>query len=96
MPLLQRPLINPHATLITLFINAVLEAQIGFQQEVPPPTDMPTLHRVFGYLPLLETPLGQYDPKIIKLKLAETSFASLTTSLTCKQPSKTPVPSFSN
>ncbi len=71
VPLLQRPLISPHATLITLFINTVLEAQIGFQQEVPPLTDMPTPHRVLSYLPLPETPLSQYDPKIIKLRLAD-------------------------
>ena len=71
VPLLQGPLINPHATLITLLINAVLETLTGSLHEMPSMSHMPTLHRALEYLPLQEAPLSQYDPKFIKLRVAD-------------------------
>ena len=71
VPLLQGPHINPHATLITLFMNAVIETLNETQSEMPSLMHMPTLHRVLSYLPLQELPVNQYHPNVIKLRVAD-------------------------
>ena len=64
VPLLHWPLVNPHATLITLFMNAVHETidQVQIAQ--------PTMSLVREYMPLKTKPFGPYDPEMIKLAFA--------------------------
>ena len=68
VPLLHGPLVNPHATLITLFMNAVHET-IG-QGQMAQMAQMPTMARLREYMPLKTKPFGPYDPQMIKLAFA--------------------------
>jgi hypothetical protein len=76
MPLLQGPLINPNATLITLFINAVDE-NITDQDRIADITQhSPTTKRLLKYLPPEGGPTNPFDPKIIKFSYARDSVAT--------------------
>lgn len=71
LPLLHGPLINPHATLIVLFMNAVEETMTNQDRiaEVTPHSQ--TTQRLSKYLPIKGPPSGiTYDPRIIKMSLA--------------------------
>ncbi|KAK2829922.1 hypothetical protein FQN49_007126 [Arthroderma sp. PD_2] len=67
MPLLQTPLENPHATLITLFMNAV-EMALTDQERVQglAARNSPAAKHLHQYLPLRGGPTSRYDPKVIK------------------------------
>jgi hypothetical protein len=70
VPLLQGPLINPHATLITLFMNAV-EESITKQDRISNLTlHDPTTKRLLQYLPRKGMPVSSFDPEIIKFSYA--------------------------
>ncbi|KAL7949531.1 hypothetical protein V8C42DRAFT_341487 [Trichoderma barbatum] len=60
-PLLQAPLIKPHATLITLFRNAVLENMTRQDKVLDMLTYSPTTKLVLKYLSLKEIPVNNYD-----------------------------------
>lgn len=71
-PLLQPPSVNPHATLITLFLNAV--AEIGMMNQSIPgrraTSHRQALQRLMGYMPdLLTSCASSYpnSPEIAKL-----------------------------
>lgn len=51
IPLLQRPGVNPHATLITLFMNAVDENMTHQDQIASLSPNSPETKRLFKYLP---------------------------------------------
>jgi hypothetical protein len=67
MPLLQEPLINPHATLITLLMNIVDEDISDQDRMADAAPQSPTAKRLLKYL-LLEglPPNNHSDPRIIK------------------------------
>lgn len=70
VPLLQAPLENPHATLITLFMNAVDETltdQDKLRDLTPHST---TIKRLLKYLPQKEDQLPAMIPHLSKLTLA--------------------------
>jgi hypothetical protein len=77
VPLLQGPIINPHATLITLFMNAVDE-NITDQDRVAEMTPhSPTTKRLLKYLPpkiILAT--STFHPEIIKFSYAQDTIAT--------------------
>lgn len=54
-PLLQRPNVNPHATLLTLHKNAVSEVKDEVKNEHE-------VDRVMRYMPLFGMPRGEFDP----------------------------------
>lgn len=69
VPLLQPPSQNPHATLITLFMNAVPEAETK-QDELQSMTEAST-RRLYQFLAPKKRPLsGGYDPQVIRLLCA--------------------------
>lgn len=69
VPLLQTPLQNPHATLITLFMNAVDET-LTDQDELRDLTDNRRVtKRLFKYLPPKGRPTSPYDPALVKFDL---------------------------
>ena len=74
MPLLQAPLTNPYATLITLFMNAVPE-NITKQDRI---ADIhgPTTKRLLKYLPRKGMSTDSSDPAIIKFCYARDSVAN--------------------
>jgi hypothetical protein len=76
VPLLQSPLVNPHATLITLFMNAVDEG-ITYEERI---ADMlphsPTTKRLLKYLPRKGMPTSKYDPELIKFNFARDCVAT--------------------
>lgn len=71
VPLLQGPLVNPHATLITLFMNAVDE-NLTDQDRMASMMDDATTSRLRKYLPpkanLRE--LNTFNPEVIKFSFA--------------------------
>ncbi len=67
-PLLHGPLDNPHATLVTLFMNAVLET-IN-QDQMVRMAQIQTMPHLLKYIPLKTKPSGPYDPEMIKLAFA--------------------------
>lgn len=70
VPLLQGPLANPHATIITLFMNAVDE-NITKQDRIADMTPhSPTTKRLLQYLPPKTMPTNHSDPEIIKFSFA--------------------------
>ncbi|KAJ5798007.1 uncharacterized protein N7503_007303 [Penicillium pulvis] len=70
VPLLQTPLQNPHATLITLFMNAVDEA-LTDQDKIRDMTPNSTsTKRLLKYLPPKGRPTSRYDPGLIRFNLA--------------------------
>jgi hypothetical protein len=76
VPLLQGPLINPHATLITLFMNAVDE-NITDQDRIADMTPhSPTTKRLLKYLPPNGMPVNPSGPEIIKFSYARDNIAT--------------------
>ncbi|KAL4969948.1 uncharacterized protein BDV14DRAFT_195486 [Aspergillus stella-maris] len=74
MPLLQRPSENPHATLITLFEEAVpaMITQIipELAKKVKMSPTSPTTRRIAQYLNIKPRPMGAYDPDVEKYNVA--------------------------
>ena len=71
VPLLQEPLINPHATLITLLMNVVDENITDQDRMADAAQHSPTSKRLLKYLPLKGlAPTNLYDPRIVKLSFA--------------------------
>jgi hypothetical protein len=70
VPLLQGPLVNPHATLVTLFMNAVDENITEKDQMSSISANSPATKRLVKYLPPKGMPANPYDPEIIKISLA--------------------------
>lgn len=76
MPLLQGPPINPHATLITLFMNAVDE-NITDQDRIADMTPhSPTTERLLKYLPPKGMLTNPSDPQLIKFVFAQDNVAT--------------------
>jgi hypothetical protein len=69
VPLLQTPLDNPHATLVTLFMNAVDETLTDEDRIQDLTAHSPTTKRLFKYLPPKRRPTSPYDPELIKFNL---------------------------
>ncbi|GFG26617.1 monoterpene epsilon-lactone hydrolase [Aspergillus udagawae] len=69
VPLLQTPLDNPHATLVTLFMNAVDETLTDEDRIQDLTAHSPTTKRLFKYLPPKGRPTSPYDPELIKFNL---------------------------
>lgn len=77
VPLLQSPSINPHATLITLFMNAVDETRTQQDQmnDMGPHTQ--TTKRLLKYLPPKGiSTINISDPELIKFSFARDSVAN--------------------
>lgn len=66
VPLLQNPPENPHATLMTLFINAVEETLINQDEQRDLIPDPRTTKRLIEYLPPKGRQPSPYDPELIK------------------------------
>ncbi|KAL2128172.1 hypothetical protein VTI74DRAFT_9548 [Chaetomium olivicolor] len=66
-PLLQGPLVNPHATLITLFMNAVDENTTDEDRIADLAPHSSTMERLLKYLPRKGMPASQFDPELMKL-----------------------------
>ncbi|KAJ5272980.1 hypothetical protein N7478_008105 [Penicillium angulare] len=66
MPLLQSPLKNPHATLITLFMNAIEESMTDQDRLRKASWDSPATKTLMKYLPPTRRLSSRYDPDIIK------------------------------
>ncbi|KAI6349206.1 hypothetical protein MCOR25_010692 [Pyricularia grisea] len=64
-PMLQEPAVNPHATLITLFINAVNE-NMTEQDRMETAISNHLSKILVEYLPPIKPPIGKYDPGLIK------------------------------
>jgi hypothetical protein len=76
VPFLQGPLANPHATLITLFMNAVDE-NITDQDRIADMTPhSPTTKRLLKYLPPKRMPINESDPEIIKVSFTRDNVAT--------------------
>ncbi|KAK2757688.1 hypothetical protein FQN54_004657 [Arachnomyces sp. PD_36] len=67
VPLLQAPLQNPHATLVTLFMNAVEETLTEEDKIRDMHRDSSVSKRLREYLPLKRMPTSPYDPAMVKL-----------------------------
>ncbi|KAK4237717.1 hypothetical protein C8A03DRAFT_44438 [Achaetomium macrosporum] len=76
VPLLQSPLANPHATLITLFMNAVDENMTDADRIADMARHSPATKRLLKYLPLKGMPNSQSDPELIKFIFARDSVAT--------------------
>jgi hypothetical protein len=77
MPLLQGPSINPHATLITLFMNAIDENMTDQDRIAETNPHSLTTKRLLEYLPLKGVPPNNIsDPRVIKLSFARDSVAT--------------------
>lgn len=62
-PLLEDPRSNPHATLITLFMNAIEENMTDYDRISAMSTSS---QRLLKYLPLMQPISGGNDPDVIK------------------------------
>lgn len=71
IPLLQRPLVNPHATLITLFMNAVPENLTDTERLADLDAE-----RIVRYLSLSSMPTNACDPVIFKVLMARNAVAT--------------------
>jgi hypothetical protein len=69
VPLLQTPQEIPHATLITLFMNAVDETLTDQDKMEGLTPHSPTTKRLLKYLPLKGMPTSRYDPELVKFNL---------------------------
>jgi len=77
VPLLQSPAINPNATLITLFMNAVEEARTDKDQIADMAPNSLTTRRLLKYLPPTKGILtSKSDPELIKFVYARDSVAN--------------------
>lgn len=70
VPLLQTPVENPHATMITLFMNAVEETKTDEDRFRGLTPDSPETKRLFKYLPPKKRAMSRNDPILIKLNVA--------------------------
>ncbi|KAH0421179.1 hypothetical protein CcaCcLH18_13597 [Colletotrichum camelliae] len=70
IPLLQSPLVNPHATLITLFMNAVDEHATEMERLTDMKADGTVMKRIYKYLSPSGRPLNYYDTTIFKIMAA--------------------------
>lgn len=70
VPLLQTPLQNPHATLITLFMNAVDETMTDQDKIRDMTPNSTSTKRLLRYLPPKGRPTSRFDPELIKFNLA--------------------------
>ncbi|KAL7804936.1 hypothetical protein V8C44DRAFT_369117 [Trichoderma aethiopicum] len=69
-PLLQGPFVNPHATLITLFMNAVPEIMTSQERgALMSPQEQP-MKRLLKFLPMERIPMSPFDPSFIKMSYA--------------------------
>lgn len=78
VPLLQGPLVNPHATLITLFMNAVDDNITDQDKRADMTSQSLTTERLLKYLPpkgIMAMP-NPSDPELIKLSYARAYVAS--------------------
>ncbi|KAF9773218.1 hypothetical protein IL306_009010 [Fusarium sp. DS 682] len=69
-PLLRSPTENPHATLITLFMDGIEENKTIADQVGDVHAFSANVHRLIGYLPLVQRQLGLYDGELIKYMCA--------------------------
>ncbi|KAL7808180.1 hypothetical protein V8C26DRAFT_304456 [Trichoderma gracile] len=72
-PLLQGPLVNRHATLITLFMNAVEETMTMQERQATISPHSQATRRLLKYLPIKGLPSSSYDPAIIKMSYARSN-----------------------
>lgn len=70
IPLLQAPRDNPHATLLTLFLNAVEEATTDKDRMNSMRHDSVSTRRLLHYLPLSGVPESEYDPHFLRFSYA--------------------------
>ena len=70
VPLLQGAAVNPHATLITLFMNAVDENITKQDQMAELTESSQSSKRLVKYVPPTETLTGTHDPALIKFSFA--------------------------
>lgn len=70
VPLLQTHLQNPHASLITLFMNAVDQTLTDQDKIRDLTTNSPVARRLLKYVPFKGMPTSPYDPALIKFNLA--------------------------
>ncbi|KAH0425491.1 hypothetical protein CcaCcLH18_10950 [Colletotrichum camelliae] len=76
IPFLQSPLINPFATLITLFMNAVAEKVTEAEKLAGMKADGAVTKRVCKYLSLNEYPLTRHNTTIFKFVAAQDCVAT--------------------
>lgn len=77
IPLLQPPLVNPHATLITLFMNAVDQTITMQDQKADMSEKSVTTKRLLKYLPLKGMArFDTNDPQVIKFTYARDNVAT--------------------
>lgn len=69
VPLLQSSHFNPHATLLTLFMNAVDETTTDEDRIRDSRPNSSSTKRLLRYLPPDGRPMSSYDPRIIKFNL---------------------------
>ncbi|KAL4922141.1 hypothetical protein BDW62DRAFT_217950 [Aspergillus aurantiobrunneus] len=69
VPFLQHPKDNPHATLVTLFMNAIAETLDKDKFYDLPRRSLHTTRRVLRYIPLDQPPISPYDPRVIKFNM---------------------------
>jgi hypothetical protein len=70
VPFLQGPLVNPHASLITLFMNAVDEAMTEQDTLASMAPHNPTTQRLYKYLPSRGRLTSPFDPELIRVSFA--------------------------
>lgn len=69
IPLLQNKVDNPHATLITLFMNAVDETMTDEDRIQDMTQNSTSSRRLLQYLPPSGSLVSKYDPKLIKFNM---------------------------
>ncbi|KAF5664362.1 hypothetical protein FHETE_7119 [Fusarium heterosporum] len=69
-PLLQAPSVNPHATLITLFMNLVDESMTKQDQMAEATMGSLSTKRLLQFIPPERPPTSHHDPDIIKFAYA--------------------------
>ena len=69
VPLLQGPHVNPHTTLITLFMNAVDENMTN-QNRITQAKDILTANHLLKHLPSKQTLFNPYNTEVIKFLFA--------------------------
>ncbi|KAM0286534.1 hypothetical protein ACHAO9_008162 [Fusarium lateritium] len=73
VPMLREVQVNPHATLVTLFMNTVHEL-LGRHVQLPNQAlDNGATQRLHRYLPVRPPIRGTYDPQVVKLAAARNS-----------------------
>lgn len=76
IPLLQSPLDNPHATLITLFMNAVDENITDAERRSHMNAQGPTMKHILQHLSFSPRQLIPNDPAIFKILAAQDCVAN--------------------